>query len=238
MILVIAEPHDTPALWLRNRLAGLLEEPVRLTTPVQLLCSRRIVHRLDSAGGGFEFEASDGARIASEEVDGVVSRILSVPVAQLRVATESDRRYAEEELYAFLLGWLGSIDCPVLNAPSPDGLCGPFHGLLAIRQFAATAGLFCDAAVAAPGAPEPDLHASEGTFELHYALDGRLIGPLVDAGTRDRLLGFARLWGARLLQIQSRSEEGRRRLVGASPLADFRLGGDKLVRAVARALGR
>jgi hypothetical protein len=244
VILIIAEPGDAPALWLRSALSEAQDRPVRLTTPVQLLCSRSIVHRLGSgpgrAGDGFIFVDRAGARIDSADVEAVVNRIAAPPQLRAGWAGETERRYAEEELYAFLLGWLASIDRPVLNPPSPDCLGGAFHGPLAWRQFAADSGLWASPAALTPGRAEPPAEESEGAPvpAFHFALDGRLIGPPLPGAMRDRLLAFAQLWGTRLLQIHSRAEEGRRRLAGATAFADYRLGGPKLVRAIARALAR
>jgi hypothetical protein len=36
-----------------------------------------------------------------------------------------DRQYAAAEMQAFLLAWLDSLECPVLNRPSPSNLSGP-----------------------------------------------------------------------------------------------------------------
>ena len=42
---------------------------------------------------------------------------------------EQDRTYAAAEIQAFLLAWLSSLECPVLNRPSPSNLGGPWWSL-------------------------------------------------------------------------------------------------------------
>lgn len=236
MILILADATDHSALWLGRRLADFTPLPVRVLTPVQLLCARSIVHRLDTEGGGFAIETAAGERIDDENVTGIVNRLVAVPTGHLRTATEADRRYAEEELFAFLLGLLAAMDCPVLNPASPDCLAGAWHGSVLIRHFAATAGLHCDAVTLVPGATEPPPADYASGDRIHFALDGKLIGPVLPGPARDRLLAFAQLWGTRLLQIHSRRSGGKWRLVGATGSVDFRLGGRALLSALARLL--
>lgn len=236
MILILAEATDQPALWLRARLADATGFPVRILTPAQLLCSRSIVHRVDTEGSGFRIETSAGPCFDSDEVRGLVNRIVTVPKAHLARASEPDRRYAEEEVFAFLLGWLGGLDCPVINPASPDCLGGAWPGPVAIRQFAADAGLVCAPVSLCPGAADPPPDAFSPSDQTHFVLDGRVIGPKVPATTRDRLLAFAHLWGTRLLQIHSGGGgEGCRRFGGATAIPDYRLGGRSLVRALVAA---
>ena len=55
-------------------------------------------------------------------VQGMINRIRAVPTAHLHAADVAERDYAACELHAFLLGWLASFDCPMLNPPAPDRL--------------------------------------------------------------------------------------------------------------------
>jgi hypothetical protein len=48
-----------------------------------------------------------------------------VPATELDHVTAEDRAYVSSEMTAFLLAWLSSLPCPVLNRPTPSGLCGP-----------------------------------------------------------------------------------------------------------------
>ena len=45
---------------------------------------------------------------------------------------------------------------------------------------------------------------------------------------------FARLWGARLVQIETIRDRGRHEFVAASSVVDFQAGGEALVRAIGR----
>lgn len=237
MILVIADPSDAAALWLGRALAGRLAAPVRFVTPAQLVYSPRIAHRFDGAGNGFSFALPDGETLTGEGLSGVINRFVAIPSAHLAAAHPEDRAYAESELQAFLLGWLGSLDCPMFNAPSPECLAGPHFGEIQALHFAALAGLDVPLArlgTAAPGAIPPET----GPAMRHFVLDGRLIGPILPAEDRDALLQFAQLWGARLLQIDSGEGLGRRRFHAATSLVDFPSGGQALLRAIAAVLER
>jgi hypothetical protein len=67
----------------------------------------------------------DGQLIATREIRAVVTRIPAVGEAELGHVHEDDRRYAAAEMQAFLLAWLMSLECPVLNRPTPSNLGGP-----------------------------------------------------------------------------------------------------------------
>ena len=237
MILIIADPSDTGALWLRGALGRRVAGPVRLVTPAQLAYAPSIAHRLGGPGDGFRFALADGDVLTGERLTGVVNRMVGMPFAHLAHAHPDDRAYAEGELHAFLLGWLGSLDCPMLNEPSPDCLAGPLFGEIHARHFAALAGLGVGAARLDPANPSAPALATRPTMR-HFVLEGRLIGPIVPAADRDSLLQFGRLWGARLMQIDSDEAGDRRRFHAASSLADFPSGGEALLRAVAEVLAR
>ena len=53
----------------------------------------------------------------------------AVGEAELAHVHEDDRSYAAAEMQAFLLAWLSSLECPVLNRPSPSNLGGPWWSL-------------------------------------------------------------------------------------------------------------
>src|SRR5262249_33875282 len=67
----------------------------------------------------------DGQVIATSEIRAVITRIPAVGEAELAHVHEDDRRYAAAEMQAFLLAWLMSLKCPVLNRPTPSNLGGP-----------------------------------------------------------------------------------------------------------------
>ena len=127
MILIIAEPVDAAALWLRPRLAARLASTVSIVTPMQLVCSRRILHRLSTGGASSRFVLANGQTIEGAALVGVVNRLGTLPTAHLASAPPRERIYARDELYAFILGWLSSLECPAINRPEPNFLGGPWY---------------------------------------------------------------------------------------------------------------
>ena len=235
MILVIADSSDWPALWLAERLRPRVPVPVTVVTPARLVYARSIVHRMDSAGGGFSFAFPDDERITDGEVQGVVNRFATLPTTHYQRAAPAERAYLAGELSAFLLGWLETLDCPVLNPPAPGMLAGEAPDPILIRHYAAAAGLFCDPVRLDAGRPAvPPCPA--GPIAVHFVLDGRLIGPPLPPQERDAMIHFASMWRTRLVQIESDAKNGRRRLLAATSFADYSRGGAALVRAIASAL--
>lgn len=67
----------------------------------------------------------NGHRLASHDIRGVLVRMHCVLEEDLGHIVPSDRAYVASEMSAFLLAWLFSLKCPVLNRPSPTSLLGP-----------------------------------------------------------------------------------------------------------------
>lgn len=236
MILILAEPGDAAALWLRGALKPFFSGPVRVLTPARLIYAPSIVQRMDTRGGTIRITLDDGEELDFAAVRGVVNRLATVPMAHLDRAEPADRLYAATELHAFLLGLLASLSCPLLNSPAPEWLAGPHHSEIGALHLAVAAGLRCPARVVDASRPAPPVRDRRADT-AHVVLDDQVIGPVLPARWRDALLQFARGWGARLVQIETREEDGQRIFVAASSLVDFPRGGGVLVRAVARALG-
>ena len=82
-----------------------------------------------------------GSVIPEQEVRGVLTRIPWVSRYELPQIDEADGDYVATEVSAFLLSWLASRDCPVINRPMPSCLAGPPWGKLQWLAAAAAAGL-------------------------------------------------------------------------------------------------
>ena len=73
------------------------------------------------------------------------------------------------------------------------------------------------------------------TTHAVVVFDGRLFGPLLPRGLQDGCRGLASLLGTPLLQVELQQEVGQQwRFVSANGMADFRIGGKPLVRALAQ----
>jgi len=238
MILIIADQGDLPAQWLQAMLRQRLPVPVELLSPAQLVYAPAIIQRLATEGGQSGFRLWNGVQFDFASVSGVINRITSLPLEHLGRAEQGDQGYAAGELHAFLLGWLASLECPVLNPPAPEWLAGPWHSEISALHLAAQAGLRGEARLLDPSSEGARLLVDgAGAGEVHFVLDDQLIGPVVDVRHRDSLIAFAHGWGARLLQVETRKEGGERWFLRATSLPDYRLGGSALVHAITRVFG-
>lgn len=60
------------------------------------------------------------------DIAGVLVRLPCVYSHELLHITPADRDYVAAEMTAFLLSWLSTLACPVLNYPTPTCLGGPY----------------------------------------------------------------------------------------------------------------
>ncbi len=68
----------------------------------------------------------DGQRLVSRDICGVFTRMHCVMEDDLGHIVPEDRAYVAAEMSAFLLAWLTSLRCPMLNRPTPTSLLGPY----------------------------------------------------------------------------------------------------------------
>ena len=119
MIVVLAAREDVLA---RELVARLRKEGVRAELMLCADVGRRGWRVTDVAE---DDRAVIGSRtIAASEIAGVVTRLPAVTPAELPQVHADDRAYAASEMHAFLLAWLQSLRCPVLNRPHPGSLAG------------------------------------------------------------------------------------------------------------------
>lgn len=153
MFVVLAYTHDPGARALVQRWRAAGEEAALLTCADLSRPGWRYVAGDLAAGHA----VIDGRVIATREIRAVITRIPAVGEAELGHVHEEDRRYAVAEMQAFLLAWLSSLECPVLNRPSPSNLGGPLWSVAQWVQRARRLGLTArpvrQLAVYGPGAP-------------------------------------------------------------------------------------
>jgi hypothetical protein len=120
MFVVLAYAHDTGARALVQHWRADGEDAALLT------CADLSRPGWRHSGGVASGQAViDGQLIATRDIRAVITRIPAVAEAELVHVHEDDRRYAAAEMQAFLLAWLMSLECPVLNRPTPSNLAGP-----------------------------------------------------------------------------------------------------------------
>ncbi len=120
MFVVLAYGHDAGARALVQHWRAAGERAALLTCADLSRPGWRYV-----AGVALGEAVIDGQVIATHDIRAVISRIPAVGEAELTHVHEEDRRYAAAEMQAFLVAWLMSLECPVLNRPSPSNLGGP-----------------------------------------------------------------------------------------------------------------
>jgi hypothetical protein len=226
MHVILCHPDDAAALWLHGALVALGLPTVELVAVEQLVYARRIVHRIDGAGDRSVIDLFDGRRLDST-IEGLVNRIRFLPQQHLTRVAASDQSYAVDELRGWLLAWLDSLPCPVINQPRPQSLGGLWHHPATVAHLAAVSGLPCG-----DGSEDP-----EASRSAVVVFEGKVFGPILPRARQEAACRLAALLGASALQVDF--EQGGKtgwRFVGANGMADFRIGGRPLAAAVAARL--
>jgi hypothetical protein len=120
VIIVVASCHDQRAQTLVAR-----QGPDRVAL---LTCEDLSVPgwRYYLAAAGTSVAVIGGREIAPEEITGVVTCLPGVSELELLHIVPADRQYVAAEMTAFLLSWLSTLSCPVINRPTPTCLSGPY----------------------------------------------------------------------------------------------------------------
>jgi hypothetical protein len=124
MWLVLCSATDHAAHWAYGELCRAGLWPVEIVAEDTLAMPLSFEHRLGERGVRTRLEVAGGLVIDSGTVEGVLNRVTSVPARHLQLASPAERDYAHVELNALWLSWLHALPVPVLNRPSPSGLCG------------------------------------------------------------------------------------------------------------------
>jgi len=104
----------------------------------------------DLTTAGWEFHSADpaagiavvnGRRVPVANLQAVLTRRPAVLAEELTSLTPDDRSYAAAEVNAFLVAWLSSLPCKVVNRPTTTSLCGPAWDAIHWRSAAAAAGV-------------------------------------------------------------------------------------------------
>lgn len=235
MTVILCHSDDPAALWLGASMRRLGLE-VDVVTVEQLVFSRRIVFRMDSAGDSGSVELAGGRLLRPEAISGLINRARYLPTRHLERAEPRERAYAESELSAFLLGWINGVAGRVINPPLPFDLGGGTFPPPTLLQLAAIAGLPTGGWRASADEADSGMSLVAPTHRV-IVFDGRLFGPLLPRALQDGCRGLASLLGTPLLQVELRQATGEPwRFVSATGIADFRLGGQPLVKALAQTL--
>src|SRR5437899_8192349 len=113
MIVIVANRQDEVAAWLADRWQS--SGPVLLTSADLSASGWR--HYLPPSRRSRAMIAARS--VVPEAITGVLTRIPCVYEQELGHIVPEDRSYVASEMTAFLLAWLSSLTCPVLNSPTP-----------------------------------------------------------------------------------------------------------------------
>ena len=118
MLILLASERDEQARALATRYA---RDGLRLLIPASL---SRPGWRWRNADPQGTVAMIDGERVFPNEIDGVITRLPWVLPCDLPDIRLCEQEYVAAEINAFLLAWLVSLDCPLLNRPSAQCLSG------------------------------------------------------------------------------------------------------------------
>jgi len=164
MWFLLCASNDVPALWVHQGLKAHGLAPLELVTDTMLGRGARWDHQLGADGVVIDVTLADGRRIRNDTVRGVINRLLWVPSEQLLRGHPSDREYATQEFYAFFMSWLYALPRPVLNRPTPRGLCGQWRHMSEWIWLATKAGL-----------PTPEYRRSSRDYILEMDESSRIV---------------------------------------------------------------
>jgi hypothetical protein len=239
LVLVVCEETDLAAFWAAERLQsrGL---PVEIVTGADLAAAERWEHRLGRSGTTLALTFAGGGRcLHSRDVRGVLNRLSFLPSAWLQRIGGADRDYAIQEMYALYLSWLHALPGPLLNRPTPQGLCGNWRHPSAWAVLAARAGLpvasYRQSSEDDPA--ETWRAASEPPAATVFVVGERVIAPpVVTADQWESCLRLARAAGTMMLGIDfAPATKGGWEFSGASVMPDLIRGGEPLADALAEA---
>lgn len=240
MWLVLCSSNDAAALWAYQGLCQMLS-PVHLVTVESLSYCLRWNHRLTATGDSTSFTLQDGRVIESQQIRGTVNRVPVPPTSQLAAAVPEDRGYAAQEMYSFYVSWLKAFPEPILNVPTPQGLCGRWQHISEWIRLAAQAGLqtskYRMSSQDAPSDWQSTTLAEGQTARTAVVVRDAVFGWNMPSNVADGCVRLAALAGVETLGVNFYyNEKGRLIFASATPMPDFRLGGWPLLKKLAHIL--
>ena len=238
MYLVLCSQNDRPALWAYHKLRAAGLDSIQLVTASSLASSKSWEHRLGTVGVELKVELEDGRHLCRSEIDGVLNRLIAAPADTIAQAVAEDREYAAAESTAFYLGWLQSLR-GVINAPSPQGLCGAWRHASEWVMLGARAGLktptFRQTSVDLSLDGFHSLAPPDAPVRNVIVLRDQLHGAAVPQSLGEACRKLAALAATDLLGVDLFESETGELLFGhATPFPDLTLGGDELIEGLVR----
>lgn len=243
MWLVLCASNDAAALWAYQGLKARGLAPLELVKAEMLEYDVRWEHRVGAEGALVNITLSDGRKIRSDTIRGVLNRLLWVPSEHLLQVHPGDREYATQELFAFFMSWLYALPQPVLNRPSPRGISGQWRDVSEWVWLAGKAGL-----------ATPDYRRSSRDYIVKMGVERRVVpidtpvntvivverhvvGAPAPPDIRESAQRLAELARTELLGVEfADGPAGPWTFAGATTFPDLRLGGQALLDVLASVL--
>jgi hypothetical protein len=148
----------------------------------------------------------DGTVVTADRIDAVICALPWIAPYELAQIVPEDREYVAQEMGAFLLAWLHTLRCPVLDRPTPLSLAGSGRSNFEWAALASTVDV-----AAAP--------AWDGPTTAVTVVGGRVVGDH-DPDTAGAAVRVAAAAGSRLLTLYFAAQVDGVDLVGGSPRPD------------------
>jgi hypothetical protein len=177
---------------------------------------------LSVAGWRYELPSTESLAVAagkpvrSSEIAGVITMGSFVTLHDLPHIAVEDRAYAATEMQAFLVAWLHSLPCPVLNRPTPGCLCGP--------NWREGQWIRCAAQLGVPVVPLRRTSGVEPSFPPSAAsvvVAGTHVVGDVDLRLAEHARGIARAAGVELLEVHFTGADANAAFTGVNLLPDL-----------------
>ena len=120
--LVLASTEDVAALWAYECLRRRDGYAWGIVTREMLTFALRWEHRVSTEAVSTRVELADGSVIDTENLSGVLNRLMLPAAAPGRYREAQDDAYAAQEFAALQTSWLHSVS-RIMNPPAPQGLC-------------------------------------------------------------------------------------------------------------------
>jgi len=212
MLVILANRGDETAAWLASRWQS---HGAVLLTAADLSASG---WRYCLPPSGKSRAVVAGREVMTGEITCVLTRMSAVYEQELGHIVPTDRSYVASEMTAFLLAWLSSLTCPVLNRPTPNCLSGPNWRSERWVRLASRLGIAVTP-VRRTVSHSSNGPASQSNCEVLVAGDQCFGNAAPELNEQSRLL--AKVAGADLLAVQFTGPESGSEFVSASLRPDL-----------------
>lgn len=221
MLLVFASRHDEAARALVRRWSG---------------ANAALFTAADLSTPGWRYDVGDprgstagigGSETRAANITGVLVRLPAISEEELSHIDPAERSYVAQEMTAFLMAWLSTLPCRVLNRPDPPTLTSPVWSpekwvLVAHQERVAVTPVRTSVPVLAPGPsnfplPQKETETSSAVVTV---VGGRCLGN-VDRSLLAGAVRLARRTGSDLLSLRFNGREAGSQLVAADPWANI-----------------